>query len=194
MNEIYLSSLKLKAFTEQDALDYCSINNINPLNIKELNLSVNKLTDISGIKLFKNLKGLYLYNNKVTDISVLKDLTKLKILYIYNNEITDISIIKNLNKLEYLDINNNKTKDISALKDLNKLKLLELGFNKIKDISVILNFKNLEKLNITNLKLESDQYKHIKSLNNLKYLFCRDGFKDMSVLDQFDKNIRIIKN
>ena len=72
MNKIYLSSLKLKTFTEQDVIDYCQLNNINPLNIKELNLSDNELTDISGIKLFKNIKELCLNNNKLTDISVIK--------------------------------------------------------------------------------------------------------------------------
>ena len=34
MNKIDLNYLKLKTFTEQDVLDYCQINNINPLDIK----------------------------------------------------------------------------------------------------------------------------------------------------------------
>ena len=48
MNKIKLSNLELKIFTEQDALDYCQINNINTDNITELDLYDNKLTDISG--------------------------------------------------------------------------------------------------------------------------------------------------
>ena len=55
MNKIDLSYLKIKTFTEQDALDYCLLNNINPEDIIILNLCDNKLTDITGIKLFKNL-------------------------------------------------------------------------------------------------------------------------------------------
>jgi len=128
MKEIILSFLELKTFTEQDAFDYCQINNINPENITELYLRDNELTDISGIKLFKNLRELYLWENKLTDISVIQYLTKLKL----------------------LDINY--------------------------------------------LKLESDQIQYIKSLKNLKYLNCYKGFKDMSVLNELNKNIKIIED
>ena len=120
-----LSNLKLKTFTEQDVLDYCLLNNINPDKIIELWLSFNLLTDISGIKLFKNLKRLYMNNNKIKDISVIQYLKNLEILYIHN------------------------------------------------------------------LKLKSDQIEYINSLKNLKELWCYNGFKDMSVLDQLNKNINV---
>ena len=148
MNEIYLTHLKLKTFTEQDVLDYCLLSNINSDDITELSLPYNKLTDISGIKLFKNLNTLYLNSNELTDISVLKDLNKLENLYINNNKLTDISVLKNLNKLENLDIEN--------------------------------------------LELESNQIEYIKSLKNIKNLWCKNGFKDMSVLKQLNKNINYI--
>ena len=125
MKEIYLNNLELKIFTEQDIKDYCGINNINPDNITVLNLSVNELTDISGVKLFKNLKELWLDNNK------------------------------------------------------------------IKNISVIKNLKNLKSLYIQNLKLESDQIKYINSLKNLKELRCYKGFKDMSVINKLNRNIKL---
>ena len=125
MKEIYLNNLELKTFTEQDVIDYCFLNNTNSDNIIELNLNENKLTDISGIKLFKNLEILYLWNNYITDISVIKNLT------------------------------------------------------------------NLEYLNISDLELESDQIQYIKSLNNLKELICYNGFKDMTVVNQFNKNIKL---
>ena len=120
-----LCHLKLKTFTEQDVLDYCLLNNINPDKIIELWLSLNLLTDISGIKLFKNLKRLYMNNNKIKDISVIQYLKNLEILYIHN------------------------------------------------------------------LKLKSDQIEYINSLKNLRNLWCYNGFKDMSVLDQLNKNINV---
>ena len=149
MNQLYLDSLKLKTFTEQDALDYCQLNNINSLKIIELFLSFNELTDISGIKIFKNLKALYLTQNRLRDISVLKDLKNLKELSLKNNQIKDISYIQNLKELRFLNINN--------------------------------------------LKLESDQIQYINSLNNLEKLWCYNGFKDMNILNQLNKNIEIIK-
>ena len=146
LNKLNLIDLELKTFTKQDALDYCQINNINPDNIIELDLSDNELTDISGIKVFKNLEKLYLLNNKLKDILVLKDLIKLQGLYI--------------------------------------------RWNNIKDISVINSLINLKELSITNLELKSNQIKYFK---NLAYLWCKKGFKDMSVINKLNKNINIIK-
>ena len=149
MNNLNLNDLELKTFTEQDALDYCLLNNINLDNIIELYLVGNKLTDISGVKLFKNL--------------------------------------------EKLDLSNNLLQDISVIQYLNKLKILYLNFNSITDISFISNLDNLEELYINNLELDSNQYKYIKSLKKLKYLYCGNGFKDMNITNQFNKNITIIK-
>ena len=175
-------------------LIYCFLNNINPDNIIVLILDYNNLTDISGIKLFKNTERLWLaYNNTQIDISVLKDLNNIKDLDLSNNKITDISVIKNLKNLMILNISNNEIEDISVLKNLKKLKKLILYNNQITDISVIKNLNNLEFLDIDYLKLESDQIKYINSLNNLKELWCNKGFKDMSVLDKLNDNIRVIK-
>ena len=104
MNYINLSNLQLKTFTEQDASDYCQLNSINHDKIIKLMLDNNKLTDISGVKLFKNLRQLYLNNNKIKDISVLKDLNSLKILSIINLELESdqIQYIKSLKKLKEL--------------------------------------------------------------------------------------------
>ena len=170
MNEIKLRNLELKIFTEQDALDYCLLNNINPDDITGLILNWNKLTDIIRIKIFKNLKELNLLDNELTDISVLKD----------------------LNKLETLTLNDNNIFDISVLKDLNKLKELNIGDNQITDISTVKDLKNLEILNIVNLELESDQLQYIQSLKKLKYLYCYKGFKDINILKLLNKSMGII--
>ena len=116
MNILILNNLELKTFTEQDALDYCLLNNINSDNITELYLHNNELTDITGVKLFKNLKELY----------------------ISNNEIKDISVIKYLKDLEYLDITNLKLESdqiqyINSLKNIKELRCYK-GF---KDMSVL---------------------------------------------------------
>ena len=138
MNKINLNFLELKTFTEQNILDYCQINNINPNDIKELYLSFNKLTDISGIKPFKNLEKMALMENQLTDISIIQYLNELEVLYISSNQITDISVLKYLNKLEFLDIRNlNLESDqIPYIKNLKNIKELwcDKGF---KDMSVL---------------------------------------------------------
>ena len=116
MKYLFLGNLYLKTFTEQNALDYCLLNNINSDNITELYLHNNELTDLTGVKLFKNLKELY----------------------ISNNEIKDISVIKYLKDLEYLDITNLKLESdqiqyINSLKNIKELRCYK-GF---KDMSVL---------------------------------------------------------
>ena len=129
MNQIIdLYSLKLITFTEQDAEDYCLLNNINSNNIKTLYLNSNELTDISGIKLFKNLKYLYLNDNKIKDISVIQNLKKLKILDIRYLELKSDQI-KYINKCKNLEIlyNNKEFENMSDINKLNKkIKLLNI--------------------------------------------------------------------
>jgi len=122
MNKIKLNDLELKTFTEQDALDYCQLNNINHLDIIELILSYNELIDISGIKLFKNLKFLFIGYNKIIDISIIKYLTNIEILGIEN-----------------LELNSSQINYINSCKNLKKLYCYK-GF---KNISVLQKIKNL---------------------------------------------------
>ena len=144
MREIILSKLNLKTFTEQDAFDYCLLNSLNSDNIIILYLSFNNLTDISGIKLFKNLETLWLYDNKITDISVLKNLNKLEDLNISNNQITDISVIQHLNNLERLDIVNLELES-DQFKYINSLlKILKL-YGVLMDLKICQQLKNLIK-------------------------------------------------
>ena len=119
--KINLSDLKLKTFTEQDALDYCQINNINPDNITELYFQNNELTDISGVKLFKNLEYLDIKNNEIKDISVIKYLNNLKELNIRNLRLESdqtqyINSLKNLYELYCYS----GFKDMSIVDKLNK--------------------------------------------------------------------------
>ena len=127
MKHLFLGNLQLKTFTEQDASDYCQINYINLKEVIVLNLYNNKLTDISGIKLFKNIEVLY------------------------------------------------------------------LDYNQIKDISVFSYLINIKYLSIRGLELESDQIQYINSLKNLKELYCKNGFKDMTAVKYLNKNIRLVK-
>jgi len=120
MNKIRLSNLELKTFTEQDTLDYCQINNINPDNLIILNISNNRLKYISGIKIFKNLQPLYINNNYLSDISAVQYLTELNELFIEN-------LLLNSDQIQYI----NKCKSLRFLfcrkgfrDDMNKIKKL----------------------------------------------------------------------
>ena len=121
MNKINLGNLELKTFIEQNALDYCQLNNINSDNIIELILYENKLTDISGVKIFKNLKILWISGNNISDISVIKNLNRLEYLGINYLELESdqIQYINNLNNLKIL-YGGKGFKNMSVLKQINK--------------------------------------------------------------------------
>ena len=145
MNKIDLNRLGLKTFTEQDVLDYCQINNIDFDNIIYLELSSNELTDISGLKLFKNFKILYLGYNKITDLSDISSLKKLKLLYLNNTDIKNISVILDFKDLEILNINNLELESdqIQYIKSLKKLLTLYC-YNGFKDMNTVKQFNNIK--------------------------------------------------
>jgi internalin A len=108
------------------------LENIESLNyLISLNLSSNKISDISSLKDLQSIQKLDLGSNQVTDISILKHLYNLQILYIPTNYIADISAIKELKKIRNLNLGDNEIKDISALKNKLDLEMLDLQLNSI---------------------------------------------------------------
>lgn len=68
--------------------------------LKDINLSKNKVKDISYLKDL-NLHHLDLRDNKIENIEVLKDKTSLQHLYLANNSIKDFLPISNLKIYKY---------------------------------------------------------------------------------------------
>ncbi len=91
----------------------------NCLNLKCLNLSGNKIKDISEIWGLARIEELYLDNNDIGYIENLINLRNLKILDLSNNRIDDISSLFNLDKLEFVNLVNNPVseKQIRELKE-----------------------------------------------------------------------------
>ena len=113
--------------TDEDVagLMYCT-------DLVYLDLSGNKLTDISFVKSMPKLRLLCFGGNKVTDISVLAGLTELEYLEIYSNPIADQSPLAGLTKLTHLNAARTGITDITMLSGMKQLKMLYiLGNNKI---------------------------------------------------------------
>ncbi|WP_158592567.1 leucine-rich repeat domain-containing protein [Flavobacterium sp. 102] len=126
-------------------------------HLEELTLMFNDLEDISFLKNLENLKRLNLTHNKVLDISVLSELKSLEKLWLQDNKINDVSPLRSLIKLNYLDISINQIVDISHLKDLSLLTRLKINNNNVSDITDILKLDNLKKVDLQgNKKIEID--------------------------------------
>lgn len=77
------------------------------------------------------LQSLNLSYNKIKDISPLKNFINVSRLYLDGNKIVVLTSLKNLNRLEDLDLSCNQISDISPLKNLVNLKALDLSINEI---------------------------------------------------------------
>ncbi|AXI26268.1 MULTISPECIES: leucine-rich repeat domain-containing protein [Gemella] len=163
-NKAILERKSLKGTQDFKFVFTCGIKDLSGLekaiNLEELNLDENEITDLTPLANLKKLKHLSLFRNRITNLAPLSDLTNLEFLDLYSNKLTDISSLKNLVNLKHLDLHNNNDqtgdeshpivsggiKDISAVANMTKLEVLSLGSNDISDISVLTGLTNIKEL------------------------------------------------
>lgn len=178
---IYKSDVKKITSLKADEENIQDISGIESLvNLKELGLTGNKITNLKPLKDMINLTNLSLDNNEINDISVLKNLTNLTLLTLWHNKITNLDSLKNLGKLQTLSLSENEITDISPLKDLNNLNILYLAYNKINDLAPL---KELSNLNV--LYLQYNNFKNVVSLKNLNKL--RQLILDSNEVNKYDE-------
>lgn len=120
------------------------------VNLTELYIYQNNITDISFVKGLTELQTLSLFNNKVSDLSPIAGLVGLKDLYLRANNVSDISALDGLYSLEVLDLSENNVSDITPLAELRNITLLRLNDNNISDISALNGLKKMDRLILTN--------------------------------------------
>ena len=118
------------------------------INLTELHLRGNRITDISSLAGLTNLTNLRLGNNGITNISHLSGLTHLTELRLSGNRITDISPLSGLTHLTELRLRDNRITDISPLSGLTDLRDLNLNDNNITDLSPLAELTNLTRLHL----------------------------------------------
>ena len=115
--------------------------------LTHLNLSNNKIRDISSLGELKNIQTLRLSENQISDISSLKKLKNIQELVLSSNQINDISPLRELKNIKTLDLCKNQINDISPLKELKNIIELDLRHNKIKQLSEwILHFAKVDSI------------------------------------------------
>ena len=98
MDEFELSSSDIN---DLDGIQFCT-------HAKSIDLSDNKIIDLSLLAGLHDLEELNLSYNKIGIIDEISNLTNLKSLYLADNPIDDISPLFTLGKLEYIDLRENK--------------------------------------------------------------------------------------
>ena len=143
------------------------LSNLNKfINLRELNLSENKISEIKGLDSLVNLQELYLDHNQVKEIKGLDSLVNLRTLSISCNEIREIKGLDNLVNLQILRLSSNKIKEINGLDKLINLNELYLFSNKLTEMNGINMLINLQILNLSH-----NDITEITGLDNLINLY-----------------------
>ncbi|CAL6075331.1 Conserved_hypothetical protein [Hexamita inflata] len=117
---------------------------LNNCTFKEQYMGLNQIT---GIYQMEHLIELDLSSNKIRDVSEIGNLTNLKKLFLQNNDIHRINELRNLTKLTLVNLSNNK---VIFSEPLNQLKIELLIDNNIVTDNVAL--KNQQKPQLINYK------------------------------------------
>lgn len=122
--------------------DISGIKNMQVL--KNLNLANNYLiSDISVIRNLENIVSIDLSNNKVRDLSPLSKQTNLLDLNLSYNDISDVTPLEDLVQLQKLKLNNNSITDVYPLIGLVNLNTLFISNNGKIDTTPLINLTSL---------------------------------------------------
>lgn len=179
--EDLLPFLPQEEWPEPTSIHFRGIRSIEGLqyavNLEELDLSENRIADLTPLQNLTKLTRLELDRNIIADLEPLSGLTNLTTLNLYNNEITDITPIESLTELSWLDLHwANRGKQplpIDSLAKLTNLEYISIESNDLTDISPLAELAPYQ--NLTYIKLNAN---HITDLTPLQ------GFFDAMMADE----------
>ena len=112
--------------------------------LRELQAGSMDIRNLTGLEVAVNLKDLNLHSNLISDISPLAGLTKLHHMGLEDNVITDLPSLEKLIDLRELHLGNNLITDLSPLEGLINLRGISLHHNAIADLSPLAGLIRLE--------------------------------------------------
>ncbi len=202
-NELLKNENQEKIENLSNAYMIMNIKNSAIRDINVLDLSVEEITDLSGLENFTELTSLNISENSITTIDVLQYCTKMVNLNVANNKIGDNNTsIKNMTKLEVLDLSNTGMTQINSLKTLidywtNKKKFtltsLNLSGNNFSNTDI----KGIEKISTLNtLKIANNNLTEIKDFEPLKNTISildvsQNKIEDISTISSFTNLISL---
>ncbi|NII28753.1 TIR domain-containing protein [Pseudoflavitalea sp. X16] len=137
-------------------------------SLQELDLSNNNITDISPLKELTSLEDLYLSGNQIRNAQSLSDLSSLKKLHLNANLLSNVVGLESLTAIQELDLSSNQIQYLNGLEQLRALCELNLSLNQISAIKEITNLTELKKLNLNGNKIT--HLEGIERLINLQQL------------------------
>ena len=123
--------------------------------LKEINLSENKLEQFKGANQFlPNLKILNLSKNRITNLHFVDFENKIEELNISENPIKSFKKLFLLHNIKKLDVSKTHFSDVNRLLEFHSLQELNLEGTSVKDISVLfkkkMDFRKLKRIRLSN--------------------------------------------
>ena len=123
---------------------------VNLINLEELSLEGNGVSDISPLAGLRKLRELTLTNNRIEEVRSLMGFLNLEVLSLEANGITDINSLSKATNLRELHISQNPITDLRPLSNLTQLVVLHFWHYPANptnlDLSPLANLINLEEL------------------------------------------------
>ena len=116
--------------------------------LRQLNLSSNGVTSLTGLEHVQNLKRLYSVGNSFGNISALSALENITSLTMQYAGIEDLTPITHLSGMRYLRLNDNNISDINAISSMQHLRTAYLHRNSIGDLTPLTDKKHMTWLNL----------------------------------------------
>ncbi|MDE0481204.1 MAG: leucine-rich repeat domain-containing protein [Candidatus Poribacteria bacterium] len=169
-----IATLTILRASNRDIRDLTGIE--SAINLEELWISENPLSDLSPLAGLKNLIGLGAWDNpNISDLSPLVKLPKLRWLDFGRTPVPDLSLLADIKSLRRLTFQNGGIEDLSPLAGLTQLTILDIAYNwKTPDLSPITKLTNLEKFVANNNDISDitplaalTKLKHLDIHNNL---------------------------
>ena len=165
-------------------------------NVIRLEASGAGIKSLEGMQYCKNIDSIDLSNNKITDISPLKGIRGWNLVVtLDNNQITDLSPMAGNPDLISLSANNNKIASFSVLATGTALAGLSLSGNQITDLSPLLMMPQLEGIDFSRNPLSKagkNVLAPLKNLVKLDTLFLDSaGLTDISSIPVLPKLITL---
>ena len=171
-----------KAEGDLSASDLLGLTNLSAIN--------HGITSLAGLEAALHLRNLDLTANRITNISPLANLPELVDLNLGSNPVGDHAPLAILISLRKLDLSGNSLKQIGALANLTSLTNLVLVYNHVSDFSPLVFLTNLVTLDLR-YNLVSD-LAPLKALRNLRDLGLGDtGLSDAASLVEFTNLYRL---
>ncbi len=177
---VYIPDLNLRAIIE----DYLGKTQGAPITkaematLERIEAEDKDISNIIGLECAVNIVNVKLNGNSISDISPVANLKNLGALQMSNNPVFDLSPLARLTQLKYIAFSGWQLSDISPIKDLINLERLGISWSNVTDISVVANMKALRRLNLYHCEKLSD----ISPLANLPELWELElgGIKSLS--------------